>query len=183
MATLTNISDHILDICENAAYAKSSNCKLEIYEDEENFEFIVEDDGKGMDDVTKNLALDPFFTTKKERVKKIGFGLPFLKYSSEITGGYFKIDSKKDKGTTIKCKFKKNHIDCQPIGDLGSTIFSVIYLNNDVDWVIKRCYKDNEYNLNTKNLKKFIDDLNKISIMKEIKELIISLENKIREDI
>lgn len=79
MATLTNISDHILDICENAAYAKSSNCKLEIYEDEENFEFIVEDDGKGMDDETKNLALDPFFTTKKERVKKIGFGLPFLK--------------------------------------------------------------------------------------------------------
>jgi hypothetical protein len=182
VATLTTLSDHILDICENAAYANSSECKLEIYEDDENFKFIIKDNGKGMEHEDLKLALDPFFTTKEERIKKFGFGLPFLKHSSEMTGGYFNIDSKKGIGTKIECCFKKNNIDCQPIGDLGSTLFSVVYLNTNVEWEIKRSYKDNVYSLNTKSLKEIIGDLNRISVMKELKEIIISLENEIRED-
>lgn len=183
MATLKTLSDHILDICENAVYANSTECKLEIYEDDENFKFVIQDNGKGMNAEDLKLALDPFFTTKKERIKKFGFGLPFLKHSSEMTGGYFNIDSKKGIGTKVECNFKKNNIDCQPIGDLGSTLFTIVYLNTNVEWEIKRSYKKNGYSLNTKLLKEFIDNLNQISVMKEIKEIIISSENKIREDI
>ncbi|MGM0640023.1 MAG: ATP-binding protein [Thermotogota bacterium] len=181
MATLNTISDHIFDICENAAYSNSKNCILKIIETDENFKFVIEDDGRGMDKEQINLALDPFFTTKKERVKKIGVGLPFLKYSSELTGGYFEINSKKGEGTKISCNFKKNHIDCQPIGDLSTTIFSVIYINTEINWKIIRKFKENEYNINTKKLKEIIGDINKISVMKELKEIITSSENELKE--
>jgi len=182
MATLNTISDHLFDICENAAYSNSTCCILKIIEDEENFNFEIEDNGRGMNKEQINLALDPFFTTKKERVKKIGVGLPFLKYSSELTGGYFKINSKKGKGTKITCNFKKNHIDCQPIGDLATTIFSVIYINTEINWKIIRIFKNDEYNIDKKKLKEIIGDINKISVMKELKEIIISSENELKEE-
>lgn len=181
MATLNSLSDHILDICENAAYSGANICYLSIFEDGENFKFIIKDNGKGMTKNEIENALDPFYTTKKERVKKIGVGLPFLKHSSELTGGYLNIKSNKNIGTEIICNFKKNNIDCQPIGDLAKTIFSIIYIRNDVDWEIERYFSENKYTINTLKLKEFIGDLNQISVMKELKEIITSSENELRE--
>ncbi len=74
----------------------------------------IEDDGEGMDDQTKEHALNPFFTTKEG--KKVGLGLAFLGHSAEEAGGAMKIESDPGKGTkVIAATFKLGHIDESPL--------------------------------------------------------------------
>ena len=80
----------------------------------------IEDDGEGMDEETKEHALNPFFTTKNG--KKVGLGLAFLSQSAEETGGSLKIESQPGKGTKITAIFSLGHIDRKPIGNLNETI-------------------------------------------------------------
>ena len=179
MATLKNIADHIIDICENAVRSKSKLCELYIDEDESSFFFKVSDKGIGMDEQEVKSALDPFYTTKTERKKKFGMGLPFLKYSSELTGGNFKITSEKGYGTVVEVLFKKDSIDCQPVGDIAQAIFSVIYIDQDIDWYIKRTKNNEAYEINSSEMKKeYGEAFFSPVFMKSIKDLITSLENE-----
>lgn len=119
---MEDISLHILDIAENSVRAKAKNIAIMITEDRKNdlLTLTIEDDGVGMDDKTKERALDPFFTTKKG--KKVGFGLAFLFHSAEEAGGMMKIESEPGKGTRITATFKLGHIDRKPLGNLNETI-------------------------------------------------------------
>lgn len=183
MATLKTIADHISDICENAVASQSEKCELYIEEDKTNFKFIIKDYGKGMDEDDIKKALDPFFTTKKERKKKFGVGLPFLKFSTELTGGYLKLQSKKGEGTIVEALFNKTNIDCQPVGDISMCIFSVIYISPKVDWYIKRTFNNESYDLNTEKLKELYGNSYFIpSFMNEIKEMLKTLETEIKEE-
>lgn len=180
MATLATISDHIIDICENAVRSNASVCELNIIENNEDFIFIIKDYGKGIKEEDLEKILDPFYTTKKERKKKFGVGLPFLKFSSELTGGSFKIESKINEGTTVTVVFKKNHIDCQPIGNLASAIFTIIYMNEKVEWHIRRFFIEECYEINTNELKLEYNDIfysNKF--MKYLKDTLYNMENNI----
>jgi signal transduction histidine kinase len=119
---MEDISLHILDIAENSIRANAKNINIMIIEDMKNnlFTLMIEDDGEGMDDKTKEYALDPFFTTKKG--KKVGLGLAFLSHSAEEAGGAMKIESKPGKGTKITTTFGLGHIDRKPLGNLNETI-------------------------------------------------------------
>lgn len=119
---MEDISLHILDIAENSIRANAKNVNIMITEDKKNdlLTVKIEDDGEGMDDQTKEYALDPFFTTKKG--KKVGLGLAFLSHSAEEAGGAMKIESKPGKGTKITATFKLGHIDRKPLGNLNETI-------------------------------------------------------------
>ena len=119
---MEDISLHVLDIAENSIRANAKNVNIMIIEDKKNdlLTLTIEDDGEGMDDKTKEYALNPFFTTKKS--KKVGLGLAFLSHSAEEAGGAMKIESKTGKGTKITATFKLGHIDRKPIGNLNETV-------------------------------------------------------------
>ena len=119
---MEDISLHILDIAENSIRAKAKNINVTIIEDKKNdlMTLTIEDDGVGIDDKTKEYALNPFFTTKKE--KRVGLGLAFLSQSAEEAGGAMKIESEPGKGTKITVTFGLGHIDRKPFGNLNETI-------------------------------------------------------------
>ena len=119
---MEDISLHILDIAENSIRADAKNINIRITEDRKNdlLTLTIEDNGEGMDNKTKEYALDPFFTTKKG--KKVGFGLAFLSHSAEEAGGALKIESEPGKGTKMIATFRLGHIDRKPLGKLNETI-------------------------------------------------------------
>lgn len=113
---------HVLDIVENSIRANARNVNIVIMEDKKDdlLTLIIEDDGEGMDDKTRENVLNPFFTTKKG--KKVGLGLPFLSHSAEEANGTMKVESEPGKGTVITATFKLGHIDRKPFGNLNETI-------------------------------------------------------------
>ena len=119
---MEDISLHILDIAENSIRANAKEINIMIIEDRKNdlLMLTIEDDGEGMDEQTKEHALNPFFTTKKG--KRVGLGLAFLSQSAEEAGGVMKIESKPGKGTKVTATFSLGHIDCKPLGNLYETV-------------------------------------------------------------
>jgi signal transduction histidine kinase len=119
---MEDISLHVLDIAENSIRANARNVNIVIMEDWKNdlLTLTIEDDGTGMDENTKEQALNPFFTTKKG--KKVGLGLAFLSHSAEEAKGAMKVESEPGRGTKITATFKLGHIDRKPFGNLNETI-------------------------------------------------------------
>ena len=119
---MEDISLHVLDIAENSIRANAKNISIMIMEDKKNdvLTLTIEDDGKGMDDKTREYALNPFYTTKKG--KKVGVGLAFLSHSAQEADGIMKVESEPGKGTKITATFKLGHIDRKPLGNLNETI-------------------------------------------------------------
>ena len=60
----------------------------------------IKDNGPGMDNVTKNKMLDPFFTTGNNN-EGSGIGSMIMQNVMEQHGGELIIESEKDKGTEV----------------------------------------------------------------------------------
>ncbi len=126
---MKEISLNILDIVQNSIKAGASLIEVHISEDEKTLCFSVKDNGCGMtEDFVKNVT-DPFTTTRTTR--KVGLGIPLLKMGTEMTGGYFSITSKsqkehKEHGTVVTACFRKDSIDCIPLGDIIGTVCVLI---------------------------------------------------------
>ena len=61
----------------------------------------ISDNGVGMSEAVRKKACDPFFTTKKD-VKGAGMGLSMVSDFLKQSGGYIRIDSVYNKGTTVR---------------------------------------------------------------------------------
>ncbi|WP_165974104.1 ATP-binding protein [Marinitoga lauensis] len=180
MATLRTIGDHILDICENAIKSGGDKGYLVIIETEKIFKFVVSDNGRGIDKEKLERILDPFFSTKKERKKRFGLGLPFLKYSVERTKGEFKIFSEKNKGTTVIASFNLKNIDCQPIGNISQIMLHLINMSQSFSWKITRFFKKEGYTIETEFLKNNFNLTDPENLIL-IRNYIENLEKQIRE--
>ncbi|MEN6445395.1 MAG: ATP-binding protein [Candidatus Cloacimonas sp.] len=136
---MQDISLHLLDIIENSVRAKAKNIKIRIIRNmQENIlRLIVEDDGTGMDAQTLEKAQDPFYTSKVEREKKVGLGIPLVKQNAEATNGSFKMTSEPGFGTVLTVDFQLNHIDRMPLGNLKDTLLGAIIGHPEVDFTIK----------------------------------------------
>jgi len=130
---MEDISLHILDIAENSIRAKARNINIMIIEDKKNdlMTLTIEDDGVGMNDIAKEHALDPFFTTKKS--KKVGLGLAFIAHSAEEAGGAMSIESEPGRGTKVTATFRLGHIDRKPLGNLNETIKCLKVTHPDIN--------------------------------------------------
>jgi hypothetical protein len=128
---------HILDIIENSPRAEAKNVSLSIIEDRaENIVSItITDDGKGMTDNDLQRALDPFYTTKKER-SKVGLGLAMLRETAEQAGGCIEVITAPRKGTEVRARMVLDHIDRPPLGDINQTLQIIIATNPDVNFDI-----------------------------------------------
>lgn len=174
---MRDISLHVLDIVMNSIEAQASLVKVAICDNDEKIKVIIEDNGRGMDKEFLENVLDPFCTKRKTR--KVGLGIPMFYHNVIKTGGTFKIDSNENVGTFIEAVFNKNHIDCIPLGDIKETIISLIMIAPNCDFVFTFKNKDNEYILNTKEIKEVLNDvpINDVNVINWLKEDLVNLES------
>ena len=113
-----------------------------------------------MDEQTVKSVIDPFYTTRKTR--KVGLGIPLLKLACEQTGGTLTITSQtseSDHGTTVTAVFLKNHIDFTPLGDIVSTIITLIQGHPDTDFLYMHKYLGKQVRLDTRDLRSVLGDI------------------------
>jgi hypothetical protein len=117
---------HLLDLVQNSVAAGAKNIFVSINESSAQDALTIEviDDGRGMDAPTLEKIQDPFFTTKG--FKKVGLGIPLLKATTQMCHGDFRIASTVGRGTTIKARLQKSHLDCPPMGNLEETLLSLL---------------------------------------------------------
>ena len=176
---LRSIADHILDIAQNSVKAGSKNVKVVIEEGEDEFRFVVEDDGHGMDEEELSRVFDPFFTTRDEKKRRVGLGLPFLKQITELTGGYTKIESRRGEGTRVEALFKLKSVDCPPVGDIAGTVGTLIFGSEKIRWIIER-YRKGEllYRLDSEELRRRYGEVfDSPSFMKTLLETLEEMES------
>lgn len=140
---MEDLSLHILDIAENAIRAGAKKIMIELLEDQSNdrFTLSIEDDGKGMDKETVNMAMDPFFTTKSS--KEIGLGLALLSQAAQQADGELKIDSEEARGTKVTVVFRLSHPDMKPIGDIFSTMAVLVAEKPSTQFILD--YRKGDY--------------------------------------
>jgi len=122
---MNDLSLYLLDLVENSIAADATMIEVTIREDHRNnrLEMIIADNGKGMDEMTKRKAVDPFYTTRTTR--KVGLGLPFIQMAAEDAEGSFSLESTLGVGTTLHVCFQADHINTPPLGDLAASIYDI----------------------------------------------------------
>lgn len=155
---MRELSINVLDIVQNSIAANASLIEVHILEDNSKdiLTIKISDNGFGMTKEQLSKVDDPFFTTRTTR--KIGLGVPLFKMSSELTGGKFSIQSNFGKGTTVTASFFMSHLDIVPLGDMNSTISLLIRCNPNKDFVFKRVRGENSFSLDTRDLRKTLEN-------------------------
>ena len=157
---MKEISLNILDIAENSVKAKASLTEILISEEGDRLTLTIKDDGCGMDEQTVRSVIDPFYTTRKTR--SVGLGIPLLKLACEQTGGSLSIESsvnESDHGTTVRAIFFKNHIDFIPLGDVTSSIVTLIQGHPDTDFLFRHTTDGGEVSLDTREIRAVLEDV------------------------
>ena len=171
---MRELSLNVLDIAQNSVSANASLVEIEVIEDAENHQLLIGiyDNGKGMTPEQLESVRDPFFTTRTTR--KVGMGIPLFKFAAEMTGGSFEIESEVGVGTKVRAYFKTDHLDFTPIGDMTSTIITLITMNLHMDFIYRRKLNSNEFTVDTRQLKEILGDvpLNEPSIAMWIQQYI-----------
>ena len=164
----------MLDIAQNSVSADASLIEIELTEDTKNHDLLIGiyDNGKGMTPEQVENVRDPFFTTRTTR--KVGMGIPLFKFAAEMTGGRLEIDSQVGVGTRVRAYFKTDHLDFTPIGDMTSTIMTLITMNLHIDFLYRRKLDSKEFVVDTRQLKEILGDvpLNEPSIVSWITQYI-----------
>ncbi len=170
---MKELSLNILDITENSVKAGATLTEISITENSDTLTLSVVDNGCGMDEQTLSSVTNPFYTTRTTR--KVGLGVPLLKLAAEQTDGSFDIKSSVDKsnhGTALTAVFNKNHIDFTPLGDVVSTVTTLIQGHPDTDFRFVHKIDKNEIELDTREIRNVLGDvpLNTYDVIKWIEE-------------
>lgn len=154
---MRELSLNILDIAQNSIVAGASLTEILVKEDTVKNELLIGiyDNGKGMTEEQVRNVQDPFFTTRTTR--KVGMGIPLFKMAAEQTGGSFKITSQVGVGTKVEALFKTDSIDFTPLGDMASTISTIVCMNEDKDFIYTRKVDDVEFKFSSADIKTILD--------------------------
>jgi len=173
---MKELSLNILDITENSVKAGASLIGIALCETESKLTITVTDNGCGMSEEILRSVTDPFYTTRTTR--RVGLGIPLFKAAAEQTGGGISISSKEaarypdSHGTVISATFYKDHNDFTPLGDVVSTVVTLIQGHPDVDFVYTHEMAGGTVELDTRELRAVLDDtpLDAFEILCWIKE-------------
>ncbi len=130
---MKELSLNILDIAQNSIKADASRLTIELEQTGNLLTVNITDDGTGMSPEFAAGAANPFVTTRTTR--KVGMGLSLFKLAAEQTGRTFSIESRRAEkdgeahGTTVTASFDTSHLDCEPLGDVASTVVTLIQGN------------------------------------------------------
>ncbi len=156
---MKELSLNILDISQNSVKAKASRIDICLTESvsRDLVSIAITDNGCGMSEQLLASVTDPFVTTRTTR--KVGLGIPLLRQLSIDTDGEFDISSELGKGTRIFASFKLTHLDRPPIGDMPSTIVTLISSDPDIRYVYTHKTDVGEFVLDTDEIKETLDGI------------------------
>ncbi len=180
---MRELSLNVLDIAQNSVRADASLIEIRLIESTSahTLEISISDNGKGMSSEQLRNVRDPFFTTRTTR--KVGMGIPLFRMAAEMTGGSFDIESTPGKGTKTTAFFRTDHLDFTPIGDMCSTIITLVTMNLHIDFVYIRQLDGKSFTLDTRQLKEILGDvpLNEPSITAWLKDFITENTKQLTE--
>ncbi|TVQ37126.1 MAG: ATP-binding protein [Spirochaetaceae bacterium] len=128
------LSDMILDLAHNSLEAGADLVDVTVEERQSLVRIEISDNGKGMDQRQRALALDPFYTEPgKHPGRKVGLGLPFLVQTVEQTGGRYELESEPGVGTRLVVEIDAGHVDTPPIGDLAQIAAMLMCFDGDYE--------------------------------------------------
>jgi len=150
---MEELSLHILDIVENSIAAGARHVEIRLYESRKEDRLSVEilDDGVGMSEAALRKATDPFFTTRSSR--RVGLGLSLLEQAARAAGGTFRIESRPGAGTRVTALFQYSHLDRQPLGDIASTLLTLVTGNPEVEFSYEHRTDDAQVSFGTEPIK------------------------------
>jgi len=154
---MKELSLNILDIVQNSIRAKANEISVELIESvvTDIYQIVIRDNGTGIpEEILKNVT-DPFVTTRTKR--RMGLGLPLLKYHAELTGGSLKIESETGKGTNIMADFSNSHIDRQPLGDISGVLMILLASDPGIDFTYIHKTDDGEYRFSAKETMEYLE--------------------------
>jgi len=156
---LQELSLNVLDIVSNSIRAGANLIEITVEVDRERDSLTIEinDNGCGMTKEQLAMVEDPFYTTRTTR--KIGLGVPFFKMAALGTGGSFHISSAPKAGTKVNASFILSHIDRMPLGDINSTIHTLITMNTQIDFVYTYKFDNKQFVLDTRQFREILGDI------------------------
>ena len=179
---MTELSLNVLDVAENSTRAGASLVEIIVDADTaaDRLSISIADDGCGMSPEQVAHVTDPFFTSRTTR--KVGLGVPFFKYAAEAAGGSFSIESQLGAGTTVTAVFVLSHIDRMPLGDITSTIHTLVVYHPETDFLYKYRYNGRSFILDTREFKEVLEGVpfDTPEISQYIKDYLT--ENKLETD-
>ena len=158
---MKELSLNILDIAMNCVKAGATFIRISLQETDALLTIEIQDDGCGMTEEVKKRLTDPFYTTRTTR--KVGLGVPFYTLAAEQTGGSVTIQTlplpDPDHGTTVTAVFHKDHIDFTPLGDIISTVTTLIHGNPEIALEFSHDFPDRRVYLSTREIQAMLGDI------------------------
>ena len=156
---MPEISLNVLDVAENSTRAGASLVNITVKADflNDQLTIIIDDNGCGMTPQQVEQVTDPFFTIRTTR--KVGLGVPFFKLAAESTGGSFTIISQPNVGTKVTAVFILSHIDRMPLGDINTTIHTLVVYHPETDFVYRYQYNNRSFTLDTREFRQVLGDI------------------------
>ncbi|MDD6275570.1 MAG: ATP-binding protein [Clostridia bacterium] len=153
---MRELSLNVLDIAQNSISAGASVIEIEVLRDTVKNELFIGiyDNGKGMTAEQVERVKDPFFTTRTTR--KVGMGIPLFTLAARQTGGDLEIQSEPGKGTKVTAVFNTDSVDFTPLGDINSTVWTLMTMNTDRDFVYRFGIDGREFTLKTSELNEIL---------------------------
>lgn len=157
---MKELSLNVLDIAMNSVKAGATLIGIAIEETEEKLTITISDNGCGMKSDFVAKLRDPFTTTRKTR--KVGLGIPFYVLAAEQTGGSVEIISRHesehptDHGTEVVAWFDKTSIDYTPLGDIISTVVTLIQGSEGIDFVFSHSVNGARIFLDTREIREVL---------------------------
>lgn len=187
---MRELSLNVMDVAQNSITAKASLITLEVEESvpADRLSITLTDNGCGMTPEQVEHVIDPFYTTRTTR--SVGLGVPLFKMEAEMTGGSFRIDSEKGKGTSLTAVFKPSSVDMIPLGDINGTVLLLVTGNPDLDFIFTRAYENGagekrEFSLQTRELREILGNdvpLNAPDVVLWIKDYLAEQTEELLKD-
>ena len=145
---------HILDIVENGITAGADCIHIKVIEAraEDLVKISIRDNGRGIPAEKLDRLQDPFVTSRTTR--RVGLGLSLLAAAAERCGGKIKVSVASAGGTEVIATFGYGHIDRAPVGDMASTLTTLLMGNPQIDFVYTHTIDGDDFILDTRELKK-----------------------------
>lgn len=155
---MRELSLHILDVVENGITAGADIIRIQVQESRsaDLLSINIIDNGRGIPAEKLKKLQDPFVTSRTTR--RVGLGLSLLAAAAERCDGKLEVTAGTDGGTDVRASFRYSHIDRAPMGDMASTMATLLMGNPQVDFVYTHVIDGEEFSLDTRDLKKELGD-------------------------
>ncbi|MBU1172513.1 MAG: ATP-binding protein [Proteobacteria bacterium] len=180
---MKELSLHIMDLAENGIAAQGNLIRIRVNEDIKANQLTIEisDNGKGIPKAMMSLITDPFVTSRTTR--RVGMGLSLFKAAAERCGGVFELESEPGQGTRVKGSFIHDHIDRAPVGDMATSLVSLLAGYPEIDIDYTHMYDGRNFEFDTREIRVELDGvpLNEPAVLQHLKHAIKEELDHIKE--